>query len=116
MAKDQRTSFKDDNKQYEAWLRQQCDVIEPDLRKKRKKMRKNAFTFLRATYFRWAATIDSRPAGPMRLAAVLSTCMCGPAFDLDATPNFKARMAESGLEWPPPTLFKVGALAGKAAQ
>ena len=49
-------------------------------------------------------------------AAVLSTCMCGPAFDLDATPNFNARVAESGLEWPPPTLFKVGALAGKAAQ
>jgi Uncharacterized protein conserved in bacteria (DUF2252) len=58
VAKDQRTSFKDDNKQYETWLREQCDVVERDLRAKHKKMRKNAFTFLRGTYFRWAATIE----------------------------------------------------------
>jgi TolB-like protein len=63
-----------------------------------------ALTGDRAAANRWAAMIDSRPAGPMRLASVLTTCLCGPAFDLDATPNFRARMAESGLVWPPPDL------------
>jgi hypothetical protein len=28
-------------------------------------------------------------------------------FDLDATPNFKARLAESGLRWPPAVALKV---------
>lgn len=44
---------------YEAWLRRQLkgDVDELDLAEKHKKMAKDAFQFLRATYWRWAETI-----------------------------------------------------------
>ncbi|OGT56190.1 MAG: hypothetical protein A3E01_04830 [Gammaproteobacteria bacterium RIFCSPHIGHO2_12_FULL_63_22] len=51
---------------------------------------------------RLAAAMDSRPAGPFLLAVMTTSCFCGAPFDLDATPNFKARLAESGLSWPPP--------------
>lgn len=44
---------------YEKWLRLCCDVVEADLKAKHERMRKSAFDFLRATYFRWARTIDS---------------------------------------------------------
>jgi uncharacterized protein (DUF2252 family) len=47
-----------DNETYEVWLRQQCDVVEADLKYKHRRMRKDAFTFLRATYFRWAQRIE----------------------------------------------------------
>jgi hypothetical protein len=46
------------NDRYEEWLRKQCDVDEPDLARKHEKMRENAFVFLRATYFRWAGTVE----------------------------------------------------------
>jgi len=44
---------------YEGWLRAQLgdDIIEKDLVRKRAKMAKTAFVFLRATYWRWAETI-----------------------------------------------------------
>lgn len=51
-------SFEADNQAYEAWLRTRCDVVEEDLAYKRKRMCKNAFVFLRATYFRWALRIE----------------------------------------------------------
>jgi len=41
---------------YERWLRTQVQVVAPDLALKHKAMRKSAFGFLRATYYRWAAT------------------------------------------------------------
>ncbi len=46
-------------KAYEVWLRQQLgrEVVEDDLREKHKKMKDSAFTFLRATYWRWAETV-----------------------------------------------------------
>jgi TolB-like protein len=50
---------------------------------------------------RMAAAFDARPAGGLLLALLISDCACGAPFDLDATPNFKARLAESGLPWPP---------------
>ncbi|ESX49030.1 DUF2252 domain-containing protein [Mesorhizobium sp. C416B] len=50
-------SFQDCNSAYETWLRTQCDVIETDLEYKHERMRKNPFTFLRATFFRWAREI-----------------------------------------------------------
>src|SRR5262245_32192696 len=53
------TKFATDNSAYEAWLRTQCDVVEKDLAYKHKRMRKNAFIFLRATYFRWARRIEA---------------------------------------------------------
>jgi adenylate cyclase len=51
---------------------------------------------------RQAAQLDARPAGGLLLAVLVTQCQCGAPFDLDATPNFKARLAESGLRWPPP--------------
>ena len=51
---------------------------------------------------RRAAALDARPAGGLLLATLVTECQCGAPFDLDATPNFKARLAESGLHWPPP--------------
>ncbi|HSS05733.1 MAG TPA: hypothetical protein VLK83_01190, partial [Rhodanobacteraceae bacterium] len=51
---------------------------------------------------RQASLLDARPAGGLLLATVVTYCGCGAPFDLDATPNFKARLAESGLRWPPP--------------
>ncbi|MEO5628697.1 MAG: hypothetical protein ABIQ62_02865 [Thermomonas sp.] len=49
-----------------------------------------------------AARLDARPAGGLLLAIAMTYCGCGVPFDLEATPNFKARLAESGLRWPPP--------------
>jgi TolB-like protein len=56
----------------------------------------------RAKANRLAAAMDARPAGPFLLAVLSTACYCGAPFDLEATPNFKARLAESGLRWPPP--------------
>jgi hypothetical protein len=28
-------------------------------------------------------------------------CFCGAPFDLEAAPNFSARLKESGFDWPP---------------
>jgi TolB-like protein len=56
----------------------------------------------RAAANRYAAALDARPAGAFLLAVYAEQCSCGAPFDLEATPNFKARLAESGLRWPPP--------------
>jgi TolB-like protein len=56
----------------------------------------------RAEANRLAAAMDARPAGPFLLAVLSQGCHCGAPFDLDATPNFRARLAESGFRWPPP--------------
>ena len=44
---------------YEAWLGKQCAVVQADLDAKHHRMRKSGFDFLRATYFRWARTIET---------------------------------------------------------
>jgi len=49
----------DDIGSYERWLRQQCDVVDVDLLTKYQRMLESPFAFLRATYFRWASTIES---------------------------------------------------------
>jgi TolB-like protein len=59
----------------------------------------------RAEANRIAAAFDARPAGPFLLAVLTADCLCGAPFDLEATPNFKARLAESGLPWPPARAF-----------
>ncbi|HEY1632934.1 MAG TPA: DUF2252 family protein [Rhizomicrobium sp.] len=41
-------------RRYERWLKSQVQVVAPDLVFKHKAMRKSAFGFLRATYYRWA--------------------------------------------------------------
>ena len=51
-------SFRTANHEYEKWLKTQCKVVEPDLKYKHERMKQDAFIFLRATYFRWAAKIE----------------------------------------------------------
>jgi Uncharacterized protein conserved in bacteria (DUF2252) len=50
-------SFRDDNREYEKWLAKQCETVKRDIDYKHKRMKENAFIFLRATYFRWARKI-----------------------------------------------------------
>jgi len=52
-----------------------------------------------------AAEADARPAGPFVLLFSVFLCGCGAPFDLEVTPNLRARLDESGLPWPPPTLI-----------
>jgi hypothetical protein len=59
----------------------------------------------------WAARIDNSPGSALILVGSMRGCLIAAAFgracqsdapfDLDATPNFKARIEESGLPWPP---------------
>jgi hypothetical protein len=50
-----------------------------------------------------AAEMDARPGGTMHLLLTMKYCACGAPFDLEATPNFSARVRESGIPWPPAT-------------
>jgi adenylate cyclase len=60
-----------------------------------------ALTGSRTEANRLAAQIDAQPGGGLVLAVITADYLCGAPFDLAATPNFKARLAESGLPWPP---------------
>jgi TolB-like protein len=51
---------------------------------------------------RLARLIDSRPGGYLALMMTILRCSCGAPFDLEAAPDFAARLGESGLSWPPP--------------
>src|SRR3979409_2229604 len=51
-------SFRQVNDEYDQWRAAQCAVVTADLAYKHKRMGKNAFVFLRATYFRWAGQIE----------------------------------------------------------
>jgi TolB-like protein len=53
-----------------------------------------------------AAEIDARPGGPMLLLLTVMYCACGEPFDLEATPNFRMRLKESGTAWPLKTHIK----------
>ena len=55
----------------------------------------------RVTANRLAAEIDTQPGSGLVLAVIAADSLCGAPFDLEATPHFKARLAESGLPWPP---------------
>jgi uncharacterized protein DUF2252 len=48
-------SIVDATRDYEAWLRRQTPLVEPDLQKKHRKMTKAPFVFLRATFYHWLA-------------------------------------------------------------
>ena len=50
---------------------------------------------------RIAAEIDARPGSPIVFSGVIFTCFCGTPFDLEATPNFRARIEEAAVPWPP---------------
>jgi Uncharacterized protein conserved in bacteria (DUF2252) len=65
-------SFRDDNDAYEAWLAKQCNVVKKDIDYKHRRMKKNPFIFLRATYFRWAKKIGDWCPDLMDAPRVLS--------------------------------------------
>ena len=65
-------SFRKDNDQYEKWLAKQCDVVAADIDYKHRRMKKSAFIFLRATYFRWAKQIGKLCPDLMDAPKVLS--------------------------------------------
>jgi len=48
--------FEKSTRSYERWLGRHFDLIEADLELKHRRMDEGAFPFLRATYYRWAAT------------------------------------------------------------
>ena len=52
-------SIRESTVRYEVWLKRQLgqELVTADLKKKHKKMRSDAFSFLRATYWRWAERI-----------------------------------------------------------
>jgi len=56
----------------------------------------------RAEANRLASGVDARLGRNLELSLAVQNCYCGAPFDLDATPNYRARIAESGLPWPPP--------------
>jgi TolB-like protein len=60
-----------------------------------------------ATANRLAAEIDTQPGSGLILAVIAADSLCGAPFDLEATPHFKARLAESGLPWPPIQTLKL---------
>ncbi len=49
-----------------------------------------------------AARIDAHPGSSVVISHAVFSCFCGAPFDLEATPNFKARINEAGFPWPPP--------------
>jgi len=53
-----------------------------------------------------AAGMDQRPQGAQALLLMVYWCACGAPWDLEATPNFAARIKEAGLAWPPPSPIK----------
>jgi len=65
-------SFRKDNEAFEKWLANQCDVVEPDVDYKHRRMKESPFIFLRATYFRWARKIGEWCPKLMNAPQVLS--------------------------------------------
>lgn len=51
-------SFLKQNQNFEKWLGTQCSVVEADLVRKHRRMRQDAMSFLRATYFYWSKHIE----------------------------------------------------------
>ncbi len=49
----------------------------------------------------FAARIDARPGSAVALSVSIFSCYCGAPFDLEVTPNYKARIDEAGFPWPP---------------
>jgi len=52
---------------------------------------------------RRATEIDKHHFGPVALWQQVHWCACGAPFDLEATPNFAARIKEGNVPWPPPS-------------
>ncbi len=60
-----------------------------------------AWTGDRENANRLAADFDQHPFGHIALSISVLVCECGEPWDLSATPVFAAKIAESGLQWPP---------------
>jgi hypothetical protein len=52
---------------------------------------------------RRAAEMDKHHFGPVVLWQQVHWCACGAPFDLEATPNFAAKIKEGNVAWPPPS-------------
>lgn len=50
-----------------------------------------------------AGRIDAHPGSVVVLSSAIFTCYCGAPFDLEATPNYRDRLTEGQLKWPPLT-------------
>ncbi len=48
-----------------------------------------------------AAKLDAMPFGYLALMGAPSQCMCGAPWDIEVTPDFKKRIEDAGLSWPP---------------
>jgi uncharacterized protein (DUF2252 family) len=86
-------SFVKANACYEAWLKTQCPVVEKDLARKHSKMADCEFSFLRATFFRWAGTIEKH-------CAFVKDCPSIPAIGDVHVENFGTwRDGQGRLVW-----------------
>ncbi len=52
---------------------------------------------------RMVEQVDQSTEGHFGLTVYTSWCACGAPFELERTPNFAAKLADSGMNWPPPT-------------
>jgi hypothetical protein len=53
-----------------------------------------------------ATTIDRHHFGSATLTQIAVWCACGAPWDMDATPNFAAKLKEGSLPWPPQTTME----------
>jgi adenylate cyclase len=53
-----------------------------------------------------AARIDQHHFAAPTLVQVIQWCDCGAPWDLEATPNFAAKVDESNMPWPPAAIIK----------
>lgn len=61
----------------------------------------HAWTGNREAANQYASEVDQHFFGPMALWQLVQWCQCGAPWDLEATPNFAAKIEEAGLAWPP---------------
>ena len=64
--------IQESTKQYESWLSTKLDIYDPDLKLKHVRMTESAFSFFRATYYRWAQLWMSACPELTKLHSVLS--------------------------------------------
>ena len=53
-----------------------------------------------------AARVDRQPFGPATLTQWVMWCGCGAPFDLEAAPNFAAKLEDGGVAWPPESILE----------
>jgi TolB-like protein len=53
-----------------------------------------------------AARLDTHLGSPIAFSLIAFTCFCGAPFDLEAAPNYKARLEEAGFTWPPQKIIE----------